>query len=84
MELSLNNRITGKSMEQKERSEEIRAGKIIRELREQKGLSIDGMAIKTGLSTDQLVQIEEGKISPALRVLIKISKALEIKVKADF
>lgn len=67
-------------MEEKGKTEEIRTGKIVRELREQKGLSIEAMAKKTGLSPDQLVQIEEGKISPALGVLIKISKALEVKV----
>lgn len=67
-------------MEERENVEEIKTGKIIRELREQKGLSIEAMAKKTGLSPDQLVQIEEEKISPALGVLIKISKALEVKV----
>lgn len=67
-------------MEEKGKTEEIRTGKIARGLREQKGLSIEAMAKKTGLSPDQLVQIEEGKISPALGVLIKISKALEVKV----
>jgi len=53
-------------MKEKGKTEEIRTGKIIRELREQKGLSLEAMAKKTGLSPDQLVQIEEGKISPAL------------------
>jgi len=67
-------------MEEKEKTEEIRTGKIVRGLREQKDLSIEAMAKKAGLSPEQLFQIEEEKISPALGVLIKISKALEVKV----
>jgi len=67
-------------MEEKEKNALIKKGKIIQKLREQRGLPIDAMAKKTGLSPDQLIQIEEGKISPALGVLIKLSKALEVKV----
>jgi len=69
-------------MEGKEKNGQIKIGKIIQKFREQKDLSIDLMAKKTGLSPDQLIKIEEGKISPALGVLIKISKALEVKVGA--
>lgn len=72
--------MNGELMEESEKTEQIKAGKIIRELREKKGLSIDAMAKKMGLSIDQLALIEEGKISPALGVLIKISEALEVKV----
>ncbi len=67
-------------MEKNEMNDQIKTGKIIQEIREKRGLSIDSMAKKTGLFPDQLVQIEEGKTSPALGVLIKISKALEVKV----
>ena len=61
-------------------AEEIKTGRMIRELREQKGLSIDTLGKKTQLSQDQLFQIEEGTLSPALGVLIKIARALDVKV----
>lgn len=69
-------------MEKKEMNDQIKTIKIIQEIREKKGLSIGSMAKKTGLSPDHLIKIEEGKIVPALGVLIKISKALEVKMGA--
>jgi transcriptional regulator with XRE-family HTH domain len=67
-------------MDDKEKKEEFNVGKAIREYRTMKGLSIEAMGQNTGLSPEQLIQIENGEVSPALGVLIKISKALDVGV----
>ena len=61
---------------------ELRVGEKIRELREKRGFSLQEMAERTGYSSALLSQIENHMISPALGALIKIAKALEVKVGA--
>ncbi len=65
-------------------SEELKVGEKIRELREQKGFSLQEMAARTGYSSALLSQIENHMISPPLGAMIKIAKALELKVGALF
>jgi transcriptional regulator with XRE-family HTH domain len=65
-------------------SEELKVGEKIRELREQKGLSLQEMADRTGYSSALLSQIENHMISPPLGAMIRIAKALELKVGALF
>lgn len=67
-------------MNEIDNKKEFDVGKAIREFRSQKGLSIEYMVEKTGLDSEQLVKIENGKISPALGVLIKISKGLDVSI----
>jgi len=67
-------------MDEKEERKEFDVGKAIRECREQKELSVELIAGKIGLSYEQHVEIENGKVSPALGVLIRISKALGVSV----
>ena len=67
-------------MDDKEKKEEFNVGKAIRGYRTMKGLSIEAVVDNTGLSPEQLIQIENGEVSPALGVLIKISKALDVGV----
>lgn len=55
-------------------------GKAVKEYRKEKGLSVESVAEKTGLSAEQLVKIENGEISPALGVLIKIANILDVSV----
>ncbi len=71
-------------MEEEKRSPELRVGEKIRELRETKGLSLQDMANRTGYTSALLSQVENHFISPPLGALIKIAKALEVKVGTFF
>jgi transcriptional regulator with XRE-family HTH domain len=71
-------------MEEVKGSEDLRIGEKIRELREKKGLSLQDMAGRTGYTSALLSQVENHFISPPLGALIKIAKALEVKVGTFF
>ena len=63
---------------------ELKVGEKIREIREKGGLSLKELADRTGYSTALVSQIENHMVSPPLGSLIKIAKALEVKVGAFF
>jgi len=71
-------------MEEEKKSQELRVGEKVRELRESKGLSLQDLANRTGYSSALLSQVENHFISPPLGGLIKIAKALEVKVGTFF
>jgi len=71
-------------MEEEKISSELRVGEKVRELRENKGLSLQEMANRTGYTSALLSQVENHLISPPLGALIKIAKALEVKVGTFF
>ena len=71
-------------MEEERKSQELRVGEKVRELRESKGLSLQDLANRTGYSSALLSQVENHFISPPLGGLIKIAKALEVKVGTFF
>jgi transcriptional regulator with XRE-family HTH domain len=71
-------------MDEEKSSPELRVGEKIRELRELKGLSLQDMASRTGYTSALLSQVENHMISPPLGALIKIAKALEVKVGTFF
>jgi transcriptional regulator with XRE-family HTH domain len=71
-------------MEEEKGSEELRIGEKVRELRENKGLSLQDMANRTGYTSALLSQVENHLISPPLGALIKIAKALEVRVGTFF
>jgi len=70
-------------MEGKKETKEIPVGEKIKVLRDQRGLSLKDVADRTGFSTALLSQMESHLVSPSLGTLIKLSKALEVKV-GDF
>ncbi len=72
-------------MEEKEKKdfEEIRVGEKIKILREGKGLSLKDVADLTGFSTALLSQMENHLVSPSLGTIIKLARALGVKV-GDF
>ena len=70
-------------MEEKMETKEISVGEKIRLLRDQKGLSLKDVADRTGFSTALISQMENHLVSPSLGTLIKLAKALEVKV-GDF
>ncbi len=69
-------------MEEEKTSQDLKVGEKVRELRERAGLSLQEMAERTGYSSALLSQIENHMVSPPLGALIKIARALEVKVGA--
>ena len=70
-------------MEEQKEFEEVRVGERIKELRERKGLSLKEVADLTGFSTALLSQMENHLVSPSLGTIIKLARALNVKV-GDF
>jgi len=70
-------------MEEKKETKEIPVGEKIKILREQKGLLLKDVADRTGFSTALISQMENHLVSPSLGTLIKLAKALDVKV-GDF
>ena len=62
--------------------EEISAemGMRVKKARESRGLSIFDVYLRTDIDVDLLSQIEEGTVVPPLGTVIKLAKALELKV----
>ena len=55
-------------------------GQRVRRVREEKGLSVEDVSHRTGLDLKYLSQIETDELSPPLGALIKIAKALDMKL----
>jgi transcriptional regulator with XRE-family HTH domain len=55
-------------------------GQRVRSVRREKGMTIEDVGQRTGLSARYLDQIEAEELSPPLGVLIKIAKALDMKL----
>jgi transcriptional regulator with XRE-family HTH domain len=70
-------------MEEQKEFEDVRVGERIKELRERKGLSLKEVADLTGFSTALLSQMENHLVSPSLGTIIKLARALSVKV-GDF
>ena len=73
----------GDYMEEERDFEEVRVGERVKALREQKGLSLKELADLTGFSTALLSQMENHLVSPSLGTIIKLAKALGVRV-GDF
>ena len=56
----------------------------LRELREERSLSMRSLAQKSGLSANALSMIERGKTSPSVSTLYKIADALGVPITAFF
>lgn len=55
-------------------------GKLLSHKREEKRITIEQLAIKTGLSEVNLMRIEEGKYNIGVDMLMNIINALETKI----
>ncbi len=51
-------------------------GKLVTQMREEHSLSIEDLASRSGVSIEKLTEIEAGKITPSVGVLLKIARAL--------
>jgi transcriptional regulator with XRE-family HTH domain len=63
---------------------EINVGKRLKILRAARGLSIRGLAGKSGLAVNTLSLIENGKTSPSVSTLQQLAAALKVPVTAFF
>jgi transcriptional regulator with XRE-family HTH domain len=63
--------------------EDIKVGEKIKQFREDQAISLKDMAKRTGISESVLSQMENHLVSPPLGTLIKIARALNVKV-GDF
>ena len=59
-------------------------GGRLRELREERGLSMRALARKSGLSANALSMIERGRSSPSVSTLYKLADALEVPITVLF
>ncbi len=59
---------------------EVNVGERVKQVREKKGLSLEDISQRTDIEADYLKEIEQGAVSPPLGVLIKLAKALEMKM----
>jgi transcriptional regulator with XRE-family HTH domain len=58
----------------------VRVGERVKQIREEKGLTLNDLASRTGFEVPMLEQIENDMISPPLGVLVKLSKAMDMKL----
>ena len=63
---------------------DIEVGGRIRDMRRDRGLSLEAVAARTQLSIGFLSQIERGLSSPSLRVLATLADALDVGIAALF
>jgi transcriptional regulator with XRE-family HTH domain len=55
-------------------------GQRVRQVRESKGLTLTDLAQRTGLSEEELTAIEDGRSNPPLGVLVRLGKALDMRL----
>ena len=69
-------------LDQVKAEEEVSAemGMRVKKARESRGLSIFDIYLRTDIDVDLLSQIEEGKVVPPLGTVIKLAKALDLKM----
>jgi transcriptional regulator with XRE-family HTH domain len=62
----------------------VNVGNRLRELREERNISMRGLATKSGLSANALSMIERGKTSPSVSTLYKLAEAMGVDITAFF
>ena len=62
----------------------IDVGGRLRELRQERGMSMRSLARASGLSTNALSMIERARTSPSVSTLYKLSEAMEVPITAFF
>ena len=67
-----------------ENMDDVDVGQRLRELREQRNVSMRSLAKMSGLSANGLSMIERNLTSPSVSTLTKLAKALEVPVAAFF
>jgi transcriptional regulator with XRE-family HTH domain len=68
----------------KQRTPEQRFGRMLRELRIERGMSQEMLALDADYSHSYVSLLENGKSSPTLRTLVRLADALHCKVAEFF
>jgi len=58
----------------------LNVGENVKKIRDKRGLSLKDISQRTGLDVSLLEEIEQGKVSPPLGIIIKLAKALDMKM----
>jgi quercetin dioxygenase-like cupin family protein/DNA-binding XRE family transcriptional regulator len=66
--------------EHPDRDQPISVGERVKEVREKKGLSLQDVSQRTDIDIQRLRQIEAGDVAPPLGTVIKLAKALEMRM----
>ena len=53
---------------------------LVKDVRQQKGMTIAGLARKSGVSAAHLSDIDKNVKSPSLLVVVRIAKALNVEI----
>ncbi len=53
---------------------------LLRAVRRQRGLTLEGLAAATGLTKSYLSKVERGRSTPSIAVALKVAKALDVDV----
>jgi transcriptional regulator with XRE-family HTH domain len=72
--------VAGAKGSRAEKTADLSVGQRVAQVREQKGLSLEDVAKRTGLAVEALKEIESGDSNPPLGVLVKLGKALDMKL----
>jgi transcriptional regulator with XRE-family HTH domain len=72
------------SLPQEDISTEQMVGRKLRELRNQRGLSLRALAERSGLNINTLSLVENGKSSPSVSTLQQLAQALEVPIATFF
>jgi transcriptional regulator with XRE-family HTH domain len=56
-------------------------GKRIKQLRDEKGISQQELALRCGFETSNMCRIESGRTSPTIVTLYKISQAMQVDLQ---
>lgn len=80
----LNDGLSEKNDEQAGDPNETAVGEKIKKIREEKGISLQEFARRSGFSSALLSQIENHLVSPPLGTLIKVAKALDVEIGCFF
>lgn len=67
-----------------EQVQDVKVGEKIKGIREDKGLTLEDVAQRTGISSSVLSRIENHMVSPPLGTLIKLASALEVALGSFF
>jgi transcriptional regulator with XRE-family HTH domain len=63
----------------KDKSIEQTVGQILRQLRQERGLSQEELALESGYHRTYISQLERGQKNPSLRTIFQLAKALEVE-----
>jgi transcriptional regulator with XRE-family HTH domain len=55
-------------------------GERVRQVRDRRGLSLEDVSQRTGIDVSMLTQIEEGVVAPPLGTIVRLAKALEMRM----